>query len=305
MRPRLALAAAVAAGAVALVPGAVAAGAEPGCGGRDFPLEAELSGGPQAYEAGGAPGGWTLTLRNTTRTTCRAVHPVAVLVDDGAALTPAHIRLAFRDEAAGRWRAVRFRETDRAENVGVFAGRGFTVRAGREVTVRVRLAFTGDAPAGAVTATVSAMRRQAGDGVWAGQSRAYAFAVTEPGTGPRTGPGGGGTGERGAPLPPGADATREPGDRRTPAAGGKTPPSHDGPRIHAPDTSTGAPRTPSAADPSYRPDRDGFPWSLANSGSGPMAGIGCTAGAFLLGGGAFLVGSRRLDRTPASRSHHR
>ncbi|MEV6110917.1 hypothetical protein AB0M28_40455 [Streptomyces sp. NPDC051940] len=264
MRPRQALAAAAALLTVAFAPGAAAAAAQPAaggvaaaelsCEGRDFPLDAALSGGPSTYTRGAAPEEWTLKLHNSSRTVCENVHPVAVLVDESKLLAPGHIRLAFYDDDAHQWRDVRFKATERAENVGVFEDgfHGLTVRPAQTVSVRLRLAFTEDAPAGGVTAAVAAMQRRAGDGSWAGQSPSYDLTVTEPGA-PDASP-------QGSDLP-----------RATAAA-------------------------PAPA----------VPWGgLADSGPGLAAGLGCTAGAFLLGGGAFLVGSRRLRQTPSSRSHHR
>ncbi|ARZ69951.1 LPXTG-motif cell wall anchor domain-containing protein [Streptomyces albireticuli] len=158
---------------------------EPGCaapGSSAFPIAARLSGGPDAYERGGAPHTWQLELRNTTGVDCRGVHPVAVLADRGRLLQPSDVRLDFYDDAAARWRPVTLERTDEAENVGVFEGRspdfaGFAVPAHRSVPVRVRLGFTGRAPEGPVTLNVTAVQRRAGDGDWVGESEDYTFGV--------------------------------------------------------------------------------------------------------------------------------
>ncbi|GAA0468565.1 hypothetical protein ACFQ2B_20530 [Streptomyces stramineus] len=151
-------------------------------GSATFPITTRLSGGPDAYERGGAPRTWRLELRNATGTECRNVHPVAVLADRGRVLRPGDIRLDFYDPTASRWRPVRFERTDEAENVGVFEGRspefpGFSVPARGAVPVRVRLAFTEGAPEGRVTANVTTVQRRGADGDWVGESNDYAFGV--------------------------------------------------------------------------------------------------------------------------------
>ncbi|MBB5117703.1 hypothetical protein AF335_04085 [Streptomyces eurocidicus] len=158
---------------------------EPGCatpGSSAFPITARLSGGPEAYERGGAPHTWQLELRNTTAVDCRGVHPVAVLADRGRMLQPSDVRLDFYDDGAARWRPVTLERTDEAENVGVFEGRspdftGFAVPAHRALPVRVRLGFTGRAPEGPVTLNITAVQRRAGDGDWVGESDDYTFGV--------------------------------------------------------------------------------------------------------------------------------
>ncbi|MBB4892214.1 hypothetical protein FHS39_001225 [Streptomyces olivoverticillatus] len=169
----------------------------PHCGdahSADFPIASRLSGGPGAYERGGAPAAWQLELRNGTEAECRAVHPVAVLADSGRALQPGQIHLDFYDSGASRWRPVSFERTEEAENVGVLDGRapdfpGFVVPAHGTVVVPLRLAFGGDAPEGAVTANVTAVQRRGADGAWVGESDDYAFAVGgRPGTVPSAAP---------------------------------------------------------------------------------------------------------------------
>ncbi|MCZ9345985.1 hypothetical protein NGM37_50505, partial [Streptomyces sp. TRM76130] len=78
-----------------------------------------------------------------TDRTCAGIHPVVVLVDEDRVLEPAQPRMEFYD-GDGRPRPVRFEATDGDELVGVLADDGFpgfTVEAGRTLTVRVRLAL--------------------------------------------------------------------------------------------------------------------------------------------------------------------
>lgn len=156
----------------------------PACGDEtasDFPVETRLRGGPDHYARGGGWQEWHLELRNTTNAECRAVHPVAVLVDQGHALRPRQIQLEFLDPYAdgGTWRDVSFQTTDEDENVGVFEKdfKGFTVAAGKTVDVRIRSRFTPDAPLGPVTANAIAVQRRADDGNWVGESNDYAFRI--------------------------------------------------------------------------------------------------------------------------------
>ncbi|MGC5412675.1 hypothetical protein ACPXCX_54850, partial [Streptomyces sp. DT225] len=79
------------------------------------------------------------------------------------------------------------------EHIGVFGGEGddafpgFTVPAGRTVTVQVRLAFTSDTSPGRITANAAVVQRRGGgsgaggDGEWVGESEDYPFSVVEPG----------------------------------------------------------------------------------------------------------------------------
>ncbi|MFE7120397.1 hypothetical protein ACFU99_33720, partial [Streptomyces sp. NPDC057654] len=164
--------------------------------GAQSPVSARPAGGPDAYESGAGWRGWRLELRDATGEGCRAVHPVAVLADRGRALKPGDIRMEFYDVRERRWRPVRFVRTDAAQNVGVFGGApetpgassasgfpGFTVPAGRTVVVPVRQRFTGTAPEGPVTESVTAVRRRSGDGAWVGGSGGsgdYAFTIRRP-----------------------------------------------------------------------------------------------------------------------------
>ncbi|WP_413101469.1 hypothetical protein [Streptomyces sp. Inha503] len=181
---------------------AYAAEAEPAaCGDRnasDFPIEAHLRGGPDQYALGGGWRGWHLELRNATDTGCRAIHPIAVLVDQARQLRPRHIGFEFLDPAAdggATWRTVSFQTTDEDENIGVFDDhfKGFTVPAHKTVDVQVRTRFAADAPEGPVTANAIAVQRRADDGDWAGQSNDYVFRIggtaTSTGASTRTGAG--------------------------------------------------------------------------------------------------------------------
>ncbi|MFD4994926.1 hypothetical protein [Streptomyces buecherae] len=210
----VALAAALLGAAPAAAPAAAApadqvAALAPECGDAsdaDFPIGTTLHAGPGTYRAGDGWRHWRLDLRNTTRVACAAIHPVALFADQGHALRPGHLRVEFRDPYAPggqRWRPVRFEATDQDENVGVFDGgsrrvvdggsrrevprfKGFTVPARETLTVRVRVRFAADAPAGPASAAVTAMQRQHQDGDWVGQSGTYRFTIEAPGVAART-----------------------------------------------------------------------------------------------------------------------
>jgi hypothetical protein len=176
------------ASASAPAPAAPRAEAGPSCAGQspeEFPLTTRLRGGPATYRAGGGFGVWYLDLTNITRRPCAGVHPVVVMVDAERALKPSQPRLEFY--ADGDPHAVRFEETDADELVGVLTGeatapfRGFTVAAGRTLTVKLRLAFTSDAEPDEVTVNAAVVQRQGNDGEWVGQSNDYTFLI-EPGT---------------------------------------------------------------------------------------------------------------------------
>lgn len=177
------------------------------CGGRnapDFPIEAHLRDGPDQYARGGGWRGWHLELRNATDTGCRAIHPIAVLIDEARELRPRHIGFEFLDpsaEGGATWRAVSFQTTDEDENIGVFDNshfKGFTVPAHKTVDVQVRTRFTEDAPEGPVTANAIAVQRRANDGDWVGQSNDYAFHIGPAATGAASGTGSGAGTEAGA-----------------------------------------------------------------------------------------------------------
>ncbi|MFF5715950.1 hypothetical protein [Streptomyces buecherae] len=208
----VALAAALLGAAPAAAPAAAApadrvVALAPECGDAsdaDFPIGTTLHAGPGTYRAGDDWRHWRLDLRNTTRVACAAIHPVALFADQGHALRPGHLRVEFHDPYERRWRGVRFEATDQDENVGVFDGgsrrvvdggsrrevprfKGFTVPAHKTLTVRVRVRFAADAPAGPASAAVTAMQRQHQDGDWVGQSGTYRFTIEAPGAAARTG----------------------------------------------------------------------------------------------------------------------
>ncbi|MEU5105629.1 hypothetical protein AB0H07_25680 [Streptomyces sp. NPDC021354] len=268
----------------------------PFCGRRgsaDFPIDARLYGGPARYARGGGWRAWHLELSNTTGAECRAIHPIAILVDRGHALRPRHIRMEFLDpDEGGRWRPVTFEITDEDENIGVFdvPFQGFTVPAHGSVKVAVRSRFTGAAPTGPVTANVITMQRRADDGDWVGQSDDYDFSVE----GARDARGAGAeetgeTGERegartGAPRTDGPPADREPGaDQRTGA---------DGRTVGTREEASGGtgPRGEGSS-------RDHLPPELAATGRGAvLLGLAVVSGALVLTGTALVVKARRLRR---------
>ncbi|MDQ0404005.1 hypothetical protein ABVB69_00860 [Streptomyces sp. NPDC000349] len=195
-----ALLAACAAASAVLVP-AVPAHAEspdplPACTAPDdhtFPLTTRVHGGPDRYEPGGGFGVWYLDLTNTTSRTCSGVHPVVVLVDKEGALEPSQPQLEFYDGADPR--PVGFEKTDRDELIGAFGEgegengvdegdgaatdrfAGFTVAAGKTLTVKLRLSLTSDTAPGEVTANAAVVQRRGGDGEWIGQSNDYRFRI--------------------------------------------------------------------------------------------------------------------------------
>ncbi|KUJ66246.1 hypothetical protein ACZ90_39390 [Streptomyces albus subsp. albus] len=234
---------------------------------RDFPLRAELRDGPSAFPRGGYWRAWHLELHNTTRTGCRAIHPVVVLADRGRKLRPRDIRFEFYDERSARWRPVRFETTDEDENVGVFTGggfAGFTVPAHRDLTVALRSRFAADGPTGRVTANVTAIQRRGADGDWVGQSRDVAFRITESPARRADRPSGPDGGRRADPdrrTGPGTD----PGRRTAP---GTDPDHHTGPGTD-PDH-----RTAPGADPGRRTD----PGTPPDHDTGPGKESGWDAG---------------------------
>ncbi|MGW7411390.1 hypothetical protein [Streptomyces sp. NPDC054863] len=212
---------------------------QPSCGDPhsvDFPLGTRIHGGPGTYEPGGDSAEWYVDLTNDTGAACHDIHPVLVLVDRGRNLRPDHVRAEFYDTASGGRHPVPFVRTDEDELIGVFGDGipGFTVGAGRTVSVRVRLAFTGAARTNSVVANTAVVQRKDHDGEWVGQSADYRFAV---------------------------DRNALTGDGSYSQAAGSRP-------------------------------------ELAQSGPGPLLGLGGTAAALLLGGGALLAGSRRFLTAP-------
>lgn len=302
----------------------------PFCGRRgsaDFPIDARLYGGPARYAPGGGWRGWHLELSNTTGAECRAIHPIAILVDRGHALRPRHIRTEFLDpyssdsgfsdfgssdsgsSEGGRWRPVSFETTDEDENIGVFDDpfQGFTVPAHGSVRVEVRSRFTGSAPTGPVTANVITMQRRADDGDWVGQSDDYDFRI-EGARGVRT-ESGGGTGEE-------AGETEERGVARTEGARTGAPRTDGPPADREPDREPGADQGTGAdgrtegtrkeasgrTDPTPGPRGEGsshnqLPPELAATGRGAvLLGLAVVSGALVLTGTALVVKARRLRR---------
>ncbi|MFE6283221.1 hypothetical protein [Streptomyces sp. NPDC057877] len=182
MRPRTHTAATALLIPLTLCLPAPAQAAAPHCApadGRDFPITTRIRGGPEAYQAGGGHGTWSIDLTNTTARPCTGIHPVVVLVDERRQLRAEQPRLEFYDGTRPRPRPVRFEETDQDELVGAFDDGfpGFTVQPGRTVTVKVRLGLTSDAVPNEVTANASVVHRRADDGDWVGQSNDYRFSV--------------------------------------------------------------------------------------------------------------------------------
>ncbi|MGW6207554.1 hypothetical protein ACWF9B_28455 [Streptomyces sp. NPDC055089] len=269
----------------ASAPGAASADQQPACGdprAADFPIDTRIHGGPDTYASGGGYGTWFLDLTNTTAESCRAIHPVLVLTDEDRALTSDQIQLEFSERAhPGVEHRVSWETTDRDEHIGVFGGAGddsfagFTVPAGRTVTVQVRLAFTSDTSPGRITANAAIVQRQradggpageALDGKWVGESEDYPFTVVED-------DGSGGLTDDGTTEVPGES---EEGDGLT-----GRPDSSPTPRPVAP-----------GRDPAGVPE-------LARTGIRvPIPLPGLTVAGFLIGGGAVVLGARRMRRTP-------
>ncbi|MFF1696617.1 cell wall protein [Streptomyces sp. NPDC058257] len=145
--------------------------------GGGFPIGTRIKGGPATYEAGGGYRKWSLKLANSTRGSCGNIHPVVVIVDKERELRPRQIQLDFHDGT--RWRPVGIERTDRDENVGVFDDGfpGFTVKAGRTRTVKVRLSFTSEARSERAVISAAVVQRRDDDGDWVGESDDYPFAV--------------------------------------------------------------------------------------------------------------------------------
>ncbi|MBO0517558.1 hypothetical protein J0695_38270, partial [Streptomyces beijiangensis] len=93
-------------------------------------------------------------------------HPVVVLTDRNRALKPGQIRMEFYDADTGRWRPVSFEVTDEDELIGVFDDGfpGFTVGAGKTLTVKVRLGLTRDAASTEVLASAAVVAPALHDG---------------------------------------------------------------------------------------------------------------------------------------------
>ncbi|MGW1551945.1 hypothetical protein, partial [Streptomyces sp. NPDC002346] len=193
----------------AAVPVAVTADQQPTCGAPtadDFPITTRIRGGQETYASGGGYGTWFLDLTNTTSKPCSSIHPVLVLTDEDQKLTSDQIQLEFSDpDSPDLPHRVTWETTDRDEHIGVFGGDGadgadtfdgFTVPAGRTVSVQVRMAFTSDTDPNRITAKAAIVQRKqaapadgaketpAGDdGDWVGESDDYVFGVVEDDTG--------------------------------------------------------------------------------------------------------------------------
>ncbi|MGW7083932.1 hypothetical protein ACWGH2_10610 [Streptomyces sp. NPDC054871] len=228
--------------------------------GDGFPIGTRIRGGPATYEAGGGYRKWSVELANTTRGSCGNIHPVVVIVDKERELRPRQVQLEFHDGT--RWRPVAFERTDRDENVGVFDDGfpGFTVKAGRTLTVKVRLSFTSEARSERAVISAAVVQRRDDDGDWVGESEDYPFGI---GIGSDIGIGDGAT-----------DADRD-------DSGGVGPADRD-----VPDSDGGHERS----------DGGGFPYADELAATGPRAllGVSAVAGALFAGGWALVVGARRL-----------
>ncbi|MFE3092581.1 hypothetical protein ACFXG1_02020 [Streptomyces sp. NPDC059248] len=158
-----------------------------GCGsasGGAFPIGTRIVGGPDVHHPGGGFEAWGVELTNTTGRECRQVHPVLVFAARDRGLTPDRMMLEFYDPGAARWRGAQLETSGDDEVVGVLGaqraeGGGFTVRAKSAVTVRVRLALTGETPPNQVTVNAAVVQRRGDDGDWVGESGDYRFAVLE------------------------------------------------------------------------------------------------------------------------------
>ncbi|AVH58545.1 MULTISPECIES: hypothetical protein [Streptomyces] len=147
---------------------------------QDFPIETRIHGGPAAYDTGDDFRTWYIDLTNTTAHACGAIHPIVVLVDEKRVLRPEQARLEFYE--GERPHPVTFETSDQTENVGAFDDGfpGFTVEAGRTLTVKVRLAVTSDAVApNDVVANAAVVQRHKDDGDWVGQSNDYRFRIED------------------------------------------------------------------------------------------------------------------------------
>ncbi|MEU9318001.1 hypothetical protein [Streptomyces sp. NPDC048295] len=317
-------------------PGSTTADQPPACGdpaAKDFPISTRIHGGPDTYASGGGYGTWYLDLTNTTTEPCRAVHPVLVLLDEDHKLTSDQIQLKFSEQASpGTEHRVTWETTDQDEHIGVFGGEdgdsfgGFTVPAGRTVTVQVRMAFTSDTSPGRITANAAIVQRQhvaggtagkAGrdDGAWVGESDEYPFTVVDAsdgdgtetdeitgidgidGTDGITGIDGtdgtdGTDGITGIDETDGTDETAGTGEAagtdETAETGGTAGTGEVGGTGDAPreDHPVVPGRTPA---PSDRPE-------LAATGSGSAPAAGLTVAGFLIGGGAMVITARRSRR---------
>uniref|UniRef100_UPI000CD4A15F peptidase n=1 Tax=Streptomyces sp. SM11 TaxID=565557 RepID=UPI000CD4A15F len=326
-------------------PASLAADEQPACGdpdAKEFPIEARIQDAPDRYASGGGYGTWFLDLTNTTDTTCRALHPVLVLSDRDRGLTSDQIQLEFSEPGRpGTEHRVTWERTDRDEQIGVFGGEegeaveegeegeraasssagatgsgeaflGFTVPAGKTVSVRVRMAFTSDTGPGPVTAHAAVVQRRhqdkakgggREDGEWVGESEEYPFVIVDGATG--------GVREPERPRPEDSrsdrpDPERTDPERTDPGAGTRTerPGTPDGSRTDPGGDRDSGTRPPGRGDDGGEerpglPPRDGpgrpLP-ELARTGTALLPWTGVTAGVFLLGGAALVRHARRARR---------
>ncbi|WP_405897881.1 hypothetical protein OG242_10410 [Streptomyces sp. NBC_00727] len=290
----------------AAAPGSAAADQRPACGNpasADFPIDTRIHGGPDTYASGGGYGTWFLDLTNTTTESCRAIHPVLVLTDEDRALTSDQIQLQFSERARpGVEHRVTWETTDRDEHIGVFGGDGddafpgFTVPAGRTVTVQVRLAFTSDTSPGRITANAAIVQRRGagstsgGDGEWVGESEDYPFTVVDEhsaGDGTDTGDTGGTDGDRESADATGRENVGGTGEDEEQGSGTVKGKGDEG---YADPGSSRRP-VPPGTDPA------GVPQLAATGIPVPVPLPALTVSGFLIGGGAMVLTSRLTRRT--------
>ncbi|MEU5819656.1 hypothetical protein [Streptomyces sp. NPDC047803] len=289
----------------AAAPGTAAADQRPACGdpaSAGFPIDTRIHGGPDTYASGGGYGTWFLDLTNTTTESCRAIHPVLVLTDEDRALTSDQIQLEFSERTRpGVEHRVTWETTDRDEHIGVFGGDGddafpgFTVPAGRTVTVQVRLAFTSDTSPGRITANAAIVQRRGsgstpgGDGEWVGESEDYPFTVVDEhtgGDGTDTGDTGDTDGDRESADGTGRENVGGTGEDEEQGSGTVKGKGDEG---YADPGTTRRP-VPPGTDPAGVP-------RLADTGiSVPVPLPALTVSGFLIGGGAMVLASRRTRR---------
>ncbi|MFF3779785.1 hypothetical protein [Streptomyces sp. NPDC001933] len=289
-------------------PDSTTADQQPACGdpeAKDFPISTRIHGGPDTYASGGGYGTWFLDLTNTTTESCRGIHPVLVLTDEDRRLTADQIQLKFSEQGSpGTEHRVTWETTDQHEHIGVFGGEGgdsfdgFTVPAGRTVTVQVRMAFTSDTSPGRMTVNAAIVQRQraasgtadkAGkdDGAWVGESEEYPFTVVvDESDGAETSD---------------ADEMAETDEMAGTTETGETPGASDAPESSE-TAGTGevggtgdTPREPRPVGPGRTPGQSGRP-ELAETGSGSVPAAGITVAGLLIGGGAMVIRARRSRR---------
>ncbi|MEV8315326.1 hypothetical protein AB0Q95_14240 [Streptomyces sp. NPDC059900] len=237
--------------------------------GEDFPIGTRIRGGPPTYEAGGGYRSWSVELANTTRGTCGDIHPVVVIVDKERELRPRQVQLEFHD--GKRWRTVDFERTDRDENVGVFDGGfpGFTVRAGKTRTVKVRLSFTSEAQSEHAVISAAVVQRRDDDGDWVGESADYPFDIEGNEGNDTTGDPTGGASDTG-----GVGAEEQPE--------GSVDAGRDG--------------GGGSGGGNERPDGDGSSYADELAATGPRAllGVAAVAAALFAAGWSLITATRRL-----------